>query len=338
MKSALVVAMFLLAGTLVASAAPADVTYTEGDATLKLKTGAQQDVQIGDTLNTGDTLRTGADGLAELDQKGVTIKISHGTVFTLMERNQAGQTSTVLSVALGSIKFRYDKLTGSEPQIRTNGAIAGVRGTEFTVFSGADGSTLFAVDSGKVTVESEGKSVDLVANQGVEVPLGQPPGEKISIHSDQVDYSKWNSDKLAAIFADPLNALASMKAAMNGYIKEVAQYRDGLEESTKRLAAEREKRKKIGETEGNAAAAKYEQEVVTPLAVETGYYFLNLRYNALAALSLRRYVGGRLYVLLKARSIAGGEAAQWNDFLAAYQEFLDAFEKSIVPQLVLNDI
>src|SRR5208337_2868049 len=192
MKRTLVVAMLLLAGTLVASAAPADVTYTEGDATLKLKTGAQQDVQIGDTLNTGDTLRTGADGLAELDQKGVTIKISHGTVFTLMERNQAGQTSTVLSVALGSIKFRYDKLTGSEPQIRTNGAIAGVRGTEFTVFSGADGSTLFAVDSGKVTVESEGKSVDLVANEGVEVPLGQPPGEKISIHSDQVDYSKWN--------------------------------------------------------------------------------------------------------------------------------------------------
>ena len=31
----------------------------------------------------------------------------------VMEREQGGKTSSVLSVTLGSIKFRYDKLTGS---------------------------------------------------------------------------------------------------------------------------------------------------------------------------------------------------------------------------------
>ncbi len=168
---------------MIASAVPADITYSEGDTTLKLKSGKQQDAQIGDVMNTGDTLKTGKDGLAELNQKGVTIKISNGTVFTLMEKSEAGQTASVMSLALGSIKFKYGKIGGSEPQIRTNGAVAGVRGTEFTVFSGADGSTLFAVDSGQVTVESEGKSVDLAANQGVEVPLGQPPGDIIALQS-----------------------------------------------------------------------------------------------------------------------------------------------------------
>ena len=128
----------------------------------------------------------------ELDQKGVTIKIAHNTVFTLMEKAQGNQSTSVLSVALGSIKFRYDKLTGTEPQVRTNGAVAGVRGTEFTVFSGADGSTLFAVDSGQVTVEAAGQSVDLAASEGVEVPLGKPPGDKFTVQRDQVNYSTWN--------------------------------------------------------------------------------------------------------------------------------------------------
>ena len=204
MKKPITCAALLLLGAFALSAAPADVTYTEGDATIHTKAGTTQDAQIGDVMNTGDTLRTGADGQSELDQKGVTIKISPKTVFTLMEREQGGKTSSVLSVALGSIKFRYDKLTGSEPLVRTNGAVAGVRGTEFSVYSGADGSTLIAVDSGLVNVESGGKSVDLGPKEGVEVPLGKPPGDKFAIPDKPMDYSTWNNGKLDAMLADPV--------------------------------------------------------------------------------------------------------------------------------------
>lgn len=338
MKRAIGLAVFLMAGAMIASAVPVDITYSEGDTTLKLKSGKQQDAQIGDVMNTGDTLKTGKDGQAELNQKGVIIKISHGTVFTLMEKSQAGQTSTVMSVALGSIKFKYDKMSGSEPQVRTNGAVAGVRGTEFTVFSGADGSSLFTVDSGRVTVESEGKVVDLVADEGVEVPLGQPPGEKIQIQSNQIDYSKWNDDKLTAMLVDPVAALANMGIAMDGYVKAVEENSAGLDESSKRLASEREKRRQIGELEGKDAAAKYEADVITPLAVTTGYYFLNLRYNALAALSLRRFVVGRLYLFLKTRSMTSPESGPWNEYATKYNELLKKFELSITPHLVDNDI
>ena len=217
---------------------PTDITYTEGDATERLKTGKQQDAQIGDVLNTGDTLKTGSDGAVELNQKGVTIKISKGTVFTLMERAAAdGKTTTVLSVALGSLKYKYDKVSGSEPQIRTNGAVAGVRGTEFTVFSGADGSTLIAVDSGQVDVESEGKIVQLAAAQGIEVPLGKPPGDPIPLKSDQIDYSKWNGDKLAAMLADPIGSMATIQSAMDEYIKNTADYYNQYLASNEQLAA-----------------------------------------------------------------------------------------------------
>jgi|SRR5271157_2603999 len=338
MKRALALVVFLLAGTLIASAAPADVTYTEGDATLKLKTGAQQDVQIGDTMNTGDTLRTGSDGLAELDQKGVTIKISHGTVFTLMEKSQSGQTSTVLSVALGSIKFRYDKLTGSEPQIRTNGAVAGVRGTEFTVFSGADGSTLFAVDSGQVTVESEGKTVELAASQGVEVPLGKTPGDVIPLRSDQIDYSKWNEEKLASMLADPVASMVSIRGVMEEYIKGETDYYDQYVASQAQLEQALETHNQILHDKGADEAKKYQEEVFLPLTVQTSHLVLNYRYYSLAALSLRRFIAGRMYVSLKAKYITNQDAPEWKDFLARFETFMSTFEQSIVPQLVDADI
>ena len=338
MTKAVACAVFLLVGALALSAMPADVTYAEGDASIRLKSGKTQDAQIGDKMNTGDTLRTGADGLAELNQKGVTVKIAPKTVFTLMEREQGGKTTSVLSVALGSIKFRYDKLTGSEPMVRTNGAVAGVRGTEFSVFAGSDGSTLIAVDSGQVTVESEGKSVDLAAKEGVEVQLGQAPGDKFTVQRDQVDYSKWNEGKLEAMLADPLSAMTSIEAAMAAYISAVKDFDTLYKESNSKLADERAKRARIAVDKGNDEARKYEIEVVSPIINQTVALSLNLRYSALAALSLRRFVAGRLYMYLKSRHIAEQDAPAWTDFLSRYRAFLASFEQSIVPQMVEADI
>ncbi len=338
MKTTAAIAVFLALGAFSLSAAPADITYTEGDASVRLKTGKQQDAQIGDRLNTGDTLRTGADGQVELDQKGVTIKIAHSTVFTLMEKSQGGISSTMLSVALGSIKFRYDKLTGTEPQVRTNGATAGVRGTEFTVFSGADGSTLIAVDAGQVTVESEGKSVDLAANEGVEVPLGQPPGVKFTVNRDQIDYSKWNGDKLAAMLDDPEAAISSIETAMGSYIRDVQEYDQSFKQYSQKLADERAARIKVTEDQGKDAGAKYESDVVFPLMNQTAALSLNLRYSTLAALSLRRFVTGRLFLMLKAQYITEPHSEVWTSFLAHYKELIESFEMSIAPHLVEADI
>jgi hypothetical protein len=331
-------AAFLLAASLSLSAIPADITYSEGDASVRLKSGKQQDAEIGIAVNTGDTLKTGADGLVELNQKGVNIKIAHNTVFALMERAQGNQTTSVLSVTLGSIKFRYDKLTGSEPQVRTNGAVAGVRGTEFTVFSGADGSTLFAVDSGQVTVEAEGKSVDLGASEGVEVPLGKPPGDKFTVHRDQVNYSTWNDDKLQAMLADPEAAMTSIETAMAGYITDVNDYAALFIEYKQKLDAERANRQKITDEKGKEEGTKYETDVVFPLMVQTSSLSLNLAYSSLAALSLRRFVAGRLYILLKSRLIAHPDDQMWIGFTSRFGNLLEQFEEAITPHLVEANI
>ncbi len=255
-----------------------------------------------------------------------------------MEREQGGQTSSVLSVTLGSIKFRYNKLTGQEPMVRTNSMVAGVRGTEFSVFSGADGSTLIAVDSGQVTVESEGKSVDLAATEGVEVPLGKPPGDKFTVPRELMDYSRWNEDKLSAMLADPLAAMTSIESSLAEYEKNVADYNATYLEYKARLDAERQKRDQILKEKGVDEASKYQQEIITPLSLQTGHLFLNVRYFSLAALSMRRFVAGRLYLLLKSRYITNPDDPTWTEFLSRFNSFLSSFEQSIAPQLVAADI
>ena len=338
MKRLLAISACVLLAAAAAYAVPTNITYAEGDTTEKLKSGVIQDAQIGDVLNTGDAVKTGSDGSAELKQKGVTIKISKGTVFTLMERAAGDQTQPVLSVALGSLKYKFDKLSGSEPEIRTNGAVAGVRGTEFTVFSGADGSTLIAVDSGQVDVQSEGKTVQLTAAQGTEVPLGKPPGDPIPLKSDQIDYSKWNADKLDSMLADPLAALDTIQGAMDEYVKSSDDYYTQYVAAAKQLDDAVQTQKQILKDKGADEANKYQADVFFPLSHQASRLVLNYRFYSLAALSLRTYVAGRMYVTLKARYMANPDDPAWSAFLVKYSAFLSTFEQSITPRLVDADI
>ena len=337
-RASILVAGLILLFAAEAQAVPTNVTYTDGDATTRYTSGKQQDTAIGDVLNTGDSLKTGDDGAVEMDQKGVTIRVSHGTVFTLMEKEQGGAKAPVLSVALGSIKFRYNKLTGAEPLVRTNGAVLGVRGTEFTVFAGADGSTLVAVDSGQVTVQAEGKSVELASAEGVEVGLGKPPGDKFVVHSNQIDYSKWNDDKLNAMLADPLAAMKSIEATMAEYSKQAGDYFSLLQEYRAKLANEQANLATIRKEKGNAEGQKYVEEVVSPLLSQTINLGMNVRFSALAALSLRTYIGGRLYLFMKTRYITNPRDPIYEDFLSQFSQMLSGFEELIVPYLVQADI
>ncbi len=55
-----------------------------------------------------------------------------------------------------------------------------------------------------------------------------------------MDYSTWNDNKLAVMMADPLAALTSIEASMDGYIKTSGGKQQPVyETSTAQLAAER---------------------------------------------------------------------------------------------------
>jgi hypothetical protein len=332
-----------VAGVLLMAAAwcfpiPSDVTYSDGEASVRYKTGRNHDLAIGDLLDTGDTVTTGYDGFVELDQAGLTVKINPDTVFALQEKEQGGAKTGVLALVLGSIKFRFNKLTGKEPLVQTGACVAAVRGTEFSVFAGADGSSLIVVDSGQVEVEAVGNAVSLSADEGVEVRPGEPPGEKFKVQRDQIDYKAWNDQKIAAMLEDPIAAMRRVQDRLSYYVQEISAYDELYNQYMSRLDAERTANRSRAESEGVDVAQACDREVIFPLSVQTFNVGLNVRYYALAALSLRRYVAGRFYVLLKSQHLAAPDASRFSTFLGDFRVFLDLFERLVVPQLVETDI
>ncbi len=337
MKACLLAVLFL-AAALAAGAVPAGVSYAEGDAVVRFKSGAQRDAAIGDILNTGDGVRTGSDGIVELDQKGAIVHINPGTVFTLMEKEQKGKTTGVLSLVLGSVKFRYDRLTGQEPLIQTASCIAGVRGTELSVFAGVDGSALIVVEKGEVEVEAEGASVSLAPEEAVEVRPGQPPGAKFRPPKVRIDYRSWNNEKLQRLLADPAVAMEDVLQQLDFYITKTSEAFNLYQEYSARLQREREIQKGMFDAGQNEEALAFERETVFPLTVETGNLILNYRYYAVAALSLRRFVGGRMYLFLKARQLANTKEPSLAAYREKYEQMLSEFEEKIVPRLLEVDI
>jgi len=338
MKKALLLFCFSVAVLASGFAVPNDVVYSEGEATVRYKQGDVDPVYVGDVYDTGDTVTTGFDGFVELDQAGIVVKINPDTVFALQEKEEAGKKTGVFSLVLGSIKYRFDRILGKEPFVQTGSCVAGVRGTEFSVFAAADGSSLIVVDSGQVEVEAEGESIQLTAEEGVEVRPGEPPGDKFAIRRDQIDYSSWNEDKLQGMLADPLKAMERLEDRLDFYIRNVEEYDFLVREFEQKLAVEREKSIEIDQEEGTDAGNKYRQDVIFPLAGKRKNSYINLRYYSLAALSLRRYVGGRLYLYLKSKYINTSTDETYRQYLNRFTDFLNDFESAIVPHLVEIDL
>jgi hypothetical protein len=315
----------------------AKVVDTDGPASARLMSGKTEKVAIGRTYSTGDSIRTGKDGLVELSQEGLTIRVGPSTVFTLMEKELAGKPKGVLAVTLGSVKVKYDRLTGSEPFIQSVGCIAGVRGTELSIVAGADGASLIVVDSGLVSVEAFGKTVELGPDEAVEVINGQPPGDKFTVHRDQIDYSTWGEERIESLLADPLTAVAGMRERLSYYAANVADYHGRYLDVSARLQAAREQAVKVGEEKGKDVQQAYDREFVRPLVIENSSLVLNYRYFGLAALSMRRFVGSRMYLMLKVNYAAAPDDPAWRSFSEQFTAFVADFEAVIMPVLVDAD-
>ena len=339
LTAALIMGLGLLGGQ--AFAQSADVTYVQGSVDLQPSGQPRSEAFIGDSMNPGDSIITGSDGLAQLQKANLAdITVSPGTVFTLRQiTGQNGAPQDVLSVSLGSLAFKFNQLGGKEPLIATASATAGIRGTELKVYAGADGSSLFVVQSGKVVVSgASGTPVDLTADQGVEVNPGGPPGQKIKVLHGQVNYSTWNAGKLDALLKDPAGAAARVQNQMQSYIAHIDKLWPEYQKEYAQLTVERNKVDELRKKEGQKAVSDYFTKNVLPIQNEAHGLFLNLRYYTLSALSLRRYVLGVMYVRLTSMYILNQLNPNYQNFLQIYHQVVAAYELSVVPHLVAADI
>lgn len=316
------------------SAITAKVVDTEGPATVQRASGKAEKIAIGKSYTTGDSIRTGKNGLVELSQDGLTIRIGPSTVFTLLEKEQGGKPRGVLAVTLGSVKMKYDRLTGSEPMVQSASCIAGVRGTELTIWAGADGASQFIVDSGLVSVEAYGTTVELGPDEAVEVINGRPPGDKFVVQRGLIDHAKWDQGRIEALVADPLTAVAGLSERLAYYSTAAKEFRDDYTKYQVRLDSEIQQAKQLRSEHGLEVAKAYEQEHVVPLITPTHNLYINARYHLLAAAAMRRFVGARIYLLLKVRYLAAADAAEWKKFVDRYDVFLEEYESGIAAFLV----
>lgn len=317
-----------------AGAQNATVSYLEGEPDLRNGAGAVSPLDYDSVLRTGDSVLTGKAEQVELTQgKDTTIKIKPNTVFTIRELETGAGKEQVLTTTVGAVSMRFGKLAGKEPRVGSVGSVAGIRGTELTVYAGPDGSTLFVVDSGLVTVEAAGATVDLAKDEAVEVSAAGVPGEKFSVIGREKDFAAWADGKAEALLADPVAALNDARIMLSTF-------RSGLDEWTGKYRAAKAQSdaavEKMNAIADKAEQAKYRDEQWAPLALQTGNAVLNYRYYALSAFSLRRYVLGPLYVQMKIRNITT-ESAEYREFRNAYDALLADYKKTFNPYLGTAD-
>jgi hypothetical protein len=330
----------LLAAAVVIPAQEAEVAYLEGFPELKTSGGSRYELDFGDLVESGDSVITGPTDYAELERgAGNTIRVNENTVFTLQQVEREGRTETVLQNTVGSVSYRFNQVTGREPRIGTASAAAGVRGTELTVYAGDDGTSLFAVDSGLVEVEAEGRTVSLAENEAVEVVAGQAPGEKFEWLGEELDFSTWNADRLDAFLEDPLEGLVRIERRMDYFSRQLDQAYGSFLDA--RALAD-DSRRRIAELRDEGATEEemrtYRADVLTPRVNRSTTLALNYRYYALSALSMRRYVLGKLYMQMKSRYIMDKTNPVYSDFLELYLSILADYEESVVPRLVEADV
>ncbi len=80
-----------------------------------------------------------------------TINVAANTAFYFKLADVKGQPSTTLDLMAGQVGMKVAKLTGSpSAQVKTDSAVCGVRGTEFSVIAPSSGNVLVTCDEGEV--------------------------------------------------------------------------------------------------------------------------------------------------------------------------------------------
>ncbi len=330
--------LFLAAGTMLSGfAQKANITYVEGTSNIKSAAGKLRVADFGSTVTYGESVITGKDGLVEMVlENGSTIKVTQNSVFGYSSTGTGANSRTVLATTAGKVSYKLNKVAGKSPVIQTNSMVAGVRGTEFEVYAGRDGSVLLAVTGGIVDVESQGKMVSLEKNEAVEVTPGQAPGEKYVFLGREKDFSSWNQGKMDEFFANPVAGLAKVEEQLSDYKSKLEALKKPYEDSTAAWTAITEQYKKLLAADDKEAIKAFQTEKLFPAQDQRATLILNIRYHALNYLSVRRFVVSNMYMEMKSRYPVN-QPKDVQKFFTNHSEMLTRYEANIVPELNEND-
>jgi hypothetical protein len=146
-------------------------------------------VQIGDPVHEKDVIRTGADSFCDVKIGESLIRIKQNTrvlMSGLIRKEEAENVS--IDLGAGKLLCKPKKLLKSESfLIRTPTAIAGVRGTQFTVEADANSTSRIKVFEGHVKVAKRIRYLDPKANELLKIAPEVNRDEKVVITKAEVE-------------------------------------------------------------------------------------------------------------------------------------------------------
>ena len=137
--------------------------------------GKRNPARGGEALYEGDRLETGPFSRAGLLLDGHRLEMGPGSELLLVEVRSPERYR--LSLWLGRLWLAVETRLGLDFRVETPAAIAGVRGTVFSVAVAGDGTTIIGVEEGTVVVSTPagGNEVEVTAGYEVTVRPGAPP-------------------------------------------------------------------------------------------------------------------------------------------------------------------
>jgi len=223
------IGLLFFSGTAFAQEKLGSVTYLEGDVSL-VRDGAQMDsLAIGADVQNFDLVKTGSDGLAELDVNSplsprITIKVSADTQFSVEIATIEGKQQTTLGIIGGSISLKAARLAGTQAlSVKTDSAAMGVRGTQFDVTSPATGDVLVTCDEGEVVVtDDQGKELHAIPGTVVE----KQPAElyrtvPVEVSGLQTFRGQWAAERGQALEKNALRLIQGNARLYNRLVQEL---------------------------------------------------------------------------------------------------------------------
>jgi hypothetical protein len=191
------------------------IDYVEGSVSISRAGRLLGDPNIEDPIESGDLIKTAADGLLviALDKNtgmsGTLTVRSRSSLYMKLESVE-NQPRTSVDVLAGSIGSKVKKIAGlPRMDVVTQDAVMAVRGTEYGVAVSVNGAILIACVEGKVSVAAGSDELTLQAGKAAEKREGKSllmlP---VMVSSIEQFSASWIAEEIAAFKSAPLRALA----------------------------------------------------------------------------------------------------------------------------------
>ncbi|MEK6796080.1 MAG: FecR family protein [Spirochaetota bacterium] len=172
--------------------------------------------KTGAAIPAGYVVKTAAASKAE-------IQLADGSIITINEKSVIALNSNLINtknkknvsfgVLMGGMKLKVNKLTGSdEMKVETPTAVAAVRGTDFEVALASDGSTMVAVNDGKVNVKNDNNETDVKKNESASVVLGEEKGSVKTASKGDDSLNSFLKERDESVKKDPAGTMNKMEA------------------------------------------------------------------------------------------------------------------------------